>query len=62
MNSTCFMIELEGRRVLVDQAGQCVTLLEASGTVATCSRIQVAAGSLQGIFSMLEGVTGVKNV
>ena len=62
MEATRFTIELDGQRVLVDQAGQCVTLLDAAGTRASSETIQVAAGSLQGIFSMLEGVTGVKHV
>lgn len=62
METRDFVIELDGRRMLVDREGQCLSLLDATGTAASCSRIQVAAGSLQGIFSMLEGVTGVKNV
>ena len=36
-------------------------LLDARGEEVCGARIQVAAGSLQGIFSMLEDVTGVKN-
>ena len=57
-----FVIELDGQKVLVDQAGQCVTLLNVAGMRVSCEQIQVAAGSLQGLFSMLESVTGVKNV
>ena len=61
MKQQRFVIELDGQKVLVDQAGQCVTLLNDAGTRASSNAIQVAAGSLQGLFSMLESVTGVKN-
>ena len=38
-----------------------VSLLDESSEEVCGGRIQVAAGSLQGIFSMLEDVTGVKH-
>ncbi len=62
MKKNPFIIELDGRQVLVDQAGQRITLTDDAGALASSERIQVAAGSLQGIFSMLEGVAGVKNI
>jgi uncharacterized protein (AIM24 family) len=48
-----FELEIDGRRVRVNQQTQEVQVLDAAGTVAFSERIQVAAGSVQGIFSML---------
>lgn len=57
-----FDIEIDGRMVRVNQATQEVQVLDASGAVAFSDRIQVAAGSVQGIFSMVQGVTGETQV
>lgn len=62
MKTNHFVIELEGRRVLVDQKRQRVCVLDAEGAAVFNERIQVAAGSVQGIFSAIEDVTGAKNV
>lgn len=59
MKAEIFSVELEGRKVLVDRTSQEVSVLDASGNVLSRERIQVAAGSIQGIFSSLEGVAGV---
>ena len=61
MQEQRFVIEVDGRQVAVDPAKGRVSLLDTAGEALTSSRIQTAAGSLQGIFSMLEDVTGVKN-
>ena len=61
MEEQGFVIEVDGRRVGVDAANGRVSLLDARGEEVCGGRIQVAAGSLQGIFSMLEDITGVKN-
>lgn len=61
MEQQRFVVEVDGRRVAVDQVNQRVCVLDAAGEEVSGERIQVAAGSLQGIFSMLEDVTGVKN-
>lgn len=55
MKAGLFSIELEGRRVLVDPATQEVCVLDAGGAVISRERIQVAAGSVQGIFSAVRG-------
>ena len=54
MNETRFVVEIDGRRVLVDQAKQEVSILDGDGAVVFRDRIQVAAGSLQGQFSAVE--------
>ena len=54
MNETRFVVEIDGRRVLVDQARQEVSILDEEGAVVFRDRIQVAAGSLQGLFSAVE--------
>ena len=61
MEQERFVIEVDGRHVAVDPAKGRVSLLDARGEEVTGGRIQTAAGSLQGIFSMLEDVTGVKH-
>ena len=61
MEEQQFVIEVDGRHVAVDPAKGRVMLLDARGEEITGEGIQVAAGSLQGIFSMLEDITGVKN-
>ena len=61
MEQKRFVVEVDGRRVAVDPAQGRVSLLDAAGEELSGEGIQVAAGSLQGIFSMLEDITGVKN-
>ena len=61
MEKQRFVVEVDGRHVAVDPAQQRVSLLDARGEELSGEGIQVAAGSLQGIFSMLEDVTSVKN-
>ena len=56
MGNREFVLEIDGRSILVDQAHQRVTILDEKGTVTFRERIQVAAGSLQGLFSALESV------
>ncbi len=54
MGEKRFMLEMDGCKVFVDQAGQRVTVLDESGVVVFADCIQVAAGSLQGLFSALD--------
>ena len=54
MSSGAFTVEIDGRKVLVDQANQEVSILDGNGAVVFRDRIQVAAGSLQGLFSAVE--------
>jgi hypothetical protein len=56
-----FMVEIDGRRVLVDQTNQRVTILDEEGAAVFHDRIQVAAGSLQGLFSMLDDAARLGN-
>ncbi len=51
MSKREFVVEIDGRTVRVDQENQRVTILDAEGAVVFRDRIQVAAGSLQGLFS-----------
>lgn len=62
METEQFVVELDGRRVLVDRKRQRVCVLDADGREGLCDRIQVAAGSVQGVFAMLDGVAGAKGV
>ena len=59
MSSHEFMVELDGRRVLVDQTTQSVRVLDVHGKPVFEDRIQVAAGSVQGIFSAVEALPGL---
>ena len=61
MNDGEFIVEIDGCRVLVDQVRQRVTILGEEGGVLFHDRIQVAAGSLQGIFSMLDDAARLGN-
>ncbi len=54
MNSDVFTARIDGQKVLVDQAKQEVRILDGTGAVVFRDRIQVAAGSLQGLFSALQ--------
>ncbi len=56
MGNREFVVEIDGRSVLVDQEHRRVTILDEEGTVVFRDRIQVAAGSLQGLFSALDNV------
>ncbi len=55
-----FMLEIDGRKVFIDQASQRVTIFDEHGIVVFRDRIQVAAGSLQGLFSALDGGLGIE--
>jgi hypothetical protein len=58
-----FTIEIDGRRVLVNQANQEVCILDEEGAVVFQDRIQVAAGSVQGLFdSVSSAVENVANI
>ncbi len=57
MPTGTFTIEIDGRKVLVDQARQEVSILDGDGAVVFRDRIQVAAGSLQGLFSAVRDAT-----
>lgn len=52
-------LELDGRRVVIDQATREVQVLDIAGNVVSRERIQVAAGSVQGIFSAVQGAANV---
>ncbi len=56
MRGTEFVVEIDGRKVLVDQARQQVSILDKDGAVVFRDQIQVAAGSLQGLFSAVQDV------
>jgi hypothetical protein len=45
-----FTIDIDGRRVVVNQANREVSILDEKGAVVFQDRIQVAAGSVQGLF------------
>lgn len=51
-----FVLQVDGREVWVDQATQRVTILDEQGRPAFRERIQVAAGSVQGLFSTAMGL------
>lgn len=57
MNERYFSVEIDGRRVLVDQSSQEVVVLDGAGRPAHLERIQVAAGSVQGLFAVVEDAT-----
>ena len=50
MSESTFTVEIDGRTVLVDPERQEVSILDAEGAVLFHERIQVAAGSVQGLF------------
>ena len=56
MRETEFMVEIDGRKVLINQATQQVTILDEYGGIVFRDHIQVAAGSVQGLFSALDSV------
>lgn len=56
MKSEIIRLTLDGREVVIHQATQEVSVLNTDGTEVSRERIQVAAGSVQGIFSAVEGV------
>ena len=63
MHKQAFTLELDGRRVIVNQANQEVSILDDRGVVIFRDRIQVAAGSVQGLFdSISSAVKDVANV
>ncbi len=54
MPTDVFTVEVDGRKVTIDQARQEVRILDSAGAVVFRDRIQVAAGSLQGLFSAVK--------
>lgn len=63
MNTNEFVLEVDGRRVVVNQANQEVSILDEHGVAIFRDRIQVAAGSVQGLFdSVSSAVEEVANV
>lgn len=59
MNQAPITLDFEGRRVVIDQATQEVRVLDPAGNLVSRERIQVAAGSVQGIFSAVQGAASV---
>jgi hypothetical protein len=57
VEQTEFEIMIDGQRVVVNQATQVVKVVDAAGRVLFGERIQVAAGSVQGIFSSVVNLT-----
>lgn len=51
MQSKGFSVRVDGREVWVDQVTQRVTVLDEQGKAVFRDRIQVAAGSVQGLFT-----------
>jgi len=63
MHNQEFALEIDGRRVIVNQANQEVSILDDHGVVVFRDRIQVAAGSVQGLFDSLSStVEDVANI
>lgn len=52
-----FEVQIDGHLVLVDQSNQKVSILDEHGTIIFRDRIQVAAGSVQGIFFAMDEAT-----
>ncbi len=59
MKSQIISVELDGRKVLIDQAAQEVSVLDENGRVLSRERIQVAAASLAGNFTPLKELTDI---
>ncbi len=57
MREQQFIVEIDGRRVTVNQREQQVEILDDAGNVLFSDSIQVAAGSLQGLFMALSDST-----
>mgnify|MGYP000990799961 FL=1 len=57
METGDFVVEMDGRRVAVNQSEQRVEILDDAGNVLFSDSIQVAAGSLQGLFMALSDST-----
>lgn len=55
MPSNRFLIRVDGRDVWIDQATREVTILDGDGRSGFRERIQVAAGSVQGLFTAALG-------
>lgn len=51
MRSKGFLVRVDGRDVWVDRTTQRVTVLDEQGKAVFRDRIQVAAGSVQGLFT-----------
>jgi hypothetical protein len=58
-----FALSVDGRLVIVSQANQEVSILDENGAAVFRDRIQVAAGSVQGLFdSVSSAVEDVANI
>lgn len=55
-------VELDGRKVLIDQSAQEVRILDEDGRIVLHERIQVAAASLRGLFSVLEDTSKLSGI
>ena len=60
MNKTGFFVVVDNRRLWVNPEEQAVTLFDDKGASVFTETIQVAAGSVQGLFSMLDRTNPVK--
>lgn len=54
MGERIFDVTLDGCMVRIDSTAQRVTVFDENGTATFCDSIQVAAGSLQGLFSAVD--------
>ena len=51
MSEEKFALKIDGREVIIDQGNQEVSILDENGAIVFRERIQVAAGSVQGLFN-----------
>jgi hypothetical protein len=61
MTYHAFELELEGQRILIHPSRQTAVFLDVEGHSLAELPLQTAAGSLQGMFSMLETLDIAKN-
>lgn len=57
MHERGFMIRVDGREAWIDQVSQQVTVMNEEGQAIFRDRIQVAAGSVQGLFTAALGIS-----
>jgi hypothetical protein len=63
VKGTEFSLSIDGRKVLINQATQEVSILDENGDAIFRNQIQVAAGSVQGLFdSASSAVENVANI
>lgn len=53
------LVDIDGQKIRIDQSRQELRILDAAGCVMFRDRIQVAAGSVQGLFSAVEDAAGL---